>query len=287
MNFDTSVIAAYWSQQGIIKDNWDDKLNPALILGLAKMPVANVHGLLGWEDRPSFMVIGSCLRMATPQTMVWGTGFLHNRDQLARPPFSVFAVRGPRTRRKLVEMAIPCPEVYGDPALLYPLLYPVKPEKKYKYGAIHHIREIDVVKQVDINTEDSVIHIDIRGGLKEVVDKITSCEVIISSSLHGVICAHAYGVDGYWMKPSDLPLGDDFKFNDYFESIGFGETAPLPVADGGLMDPALLRRQTAPPRIDGDALIDACPFISAPRKKELRDWRSRLAQRGHRGAIFN
>ena len=42
-----------------------------------------------------------------------------------------------------------------------------------------------------------------------------------------MIAAHAYGRRAYWLKASDLPLGDDFKFRDYWASIGHADYEPV------------------------------------------------------------
>lgn len=53
---------------------------------------------------------------------------------------------------------------------------------------------------------------------KVVIDQIYSCQSILSSSLHGLICADAYNIPNLWLKQK-LNEGD-FKFLDYFASQG-------------------------------------------------------------------
>lgn len=42
-----------------------------------------------------------------------------------------------------------------------------------------------------------------------------ACKYIISSSLHGLICADSICIPNRWIKLSEL-LGSDFKFHDYY-----------------------------------------------------------------------
>ena len=60
----------------------------------------------------------------------------------------------------------------------------------------------------------------ITNDVVRTTNEILECECIISSSLHGLIVPHAYGIKALWMKFSDKLSGDNTKFYDYFESIG-------------------------------------------------------------------
>lgn len=53
-----------------------------------------------------------------------------------------------------------------------------------------------------------------------VVDRIRACRVILSSSLHGLVVAHAYGIPAAWVQFSDKLSGDGSKFRDHAASIG-------------------------------------------------------------------
>ena len=67
-----------------------------------------------------------------------------------------------------------------------------------------------------------------------VLENFNSCEVTISSSLHGLIVSHTYNIPSLWYHLNDKPLyGDNIKFDDYFSSVGIHNYKPfrLPKTD--------------------------------------------------------
>jgi hypothetical protein len=83
---------------------------------------------------------------------------------------------------------------------------------------------------------------------------IAAAEVVISSSLHGIVFAHAYNRPAVWLKLSDRVIGAGFKFHDYYGSIGF---RPQAVATCGPDDPfeSIVARASLPGlAIDREAL---------------------------------
>src|SRR5699024_7687362 len=69
--------------------------------------------------------------------------------------------------------------------------------------------------------------------IEEVVKQICSCEYILSTSLHGLIVAHAYSIPALWLKKGYIDT-DGFKFKDYFSSVD------IPLYDGVEYDNRIL-----------------------------------------------
>lgn len=286
MYVDTHAIVARWPTHGDLVKNWGDKLNRELILRLSGSPVVNAKHVHGWGDRPVYRVIGSGLGRTNSNEIIWGSGFIDREEIPLAAPAQIYAVRGPLSRDRLLELGIFCPEVYGDPAVLYPLLYWPSFEKKHRIGIIQHFREFGQIPPVHIAGEDDVLHIDICGRIREVVDAILSCELIISSSLHGVICAHSYGIPAHWLKSSDLPAGDDFKFHDYYASIGHRNISPAIIDESGSLRAENNPATPGESLIDVEKLINSCPFMSPSRKQDWVRRRNRLIALERRGTIF-
>ncbi len=223
----------YWGGK-----NFGDALSPRLIMELTGLPVqykswtassqARAKETIGkiarfrfselahilWPSEVSMIAVGSVIRWGNENSKIWGSGFM-NADE----PFgggSIHAVRGKLTSRKLQEMGYdPC-QVYGDPALLLPLWIPGSNTKTVKVGIIPHWKEVDVFKErlgsrfqiIDLRTTD----------VEKIVREICQCEYVLSSSLHGLIVAHAYEIPALWIKAGYIDT-DGFKFWDYFSSV--------------------------------------------------------------------
>lgn len=162
--------------------------------------------LLGWQD-----------------ATIWGSGFISDFSNKRYFPLYAFlhrhyhrtdirAVRGPETRKILEKMGISCPEVYGAPAVLLPIFYSPKIEKDLEYLVIPHFSKYD--KYSNINNKIGTFTTD----YKQWINKLLRAKLVISSSLHGIILAEAYGIPAIMLN--DTPSEDLTKYRDWYYSTG-------------------------------------------------------------------
>ena len=211
--------------------------------------------------------------MEFKNAVIWGAGFIAEDRRLKTVPRAVYAVRGHLTARKLRETGtVSHPLPVGDPALLMPLIYTPNPLAEWDVGVIPHFREAELPLVQRLRQEQSNIRvIDVFSGSEEFCDQIASCRVILSSSLHGLIAAHAYGVPARCLKLSDNPVGDGFKYRDYLSTI-IGENT-VHVGVQTLEDIRALARTVPEPPVlpDLEKLLAVCPFIAHERRQELSE----------------
>lgn len=260
------TIIARWAIQGRARNNWGDKLNPVLIRHLSGRSPVHESSVVRPLRRTVHLVVGSLLSRLQPNYIVWGSGFLSGAERVAAKPRDVCAVRGPLSRKKLLDGGAPCPEIYGDPAILYPLFYRPSVRLNYDVGIIRHYREQDFRLRYPDGVQ--VLDIDITGALGKVVDQALSCREIVSSSLHGLIIAHAYGIPATWIQLTDKPRGDGFKFRDHWAAMGCYDVEPIRLRPGDDIA-TVLGRAPSISAIDSKALISSCPFIDDRRKLAL------------------
>ena len=178
-------------------------------------------------------------------------------------PNKVLAVRGPLTREWLMKQGIECPEVYGDPALLLSKFYTPKALKRYRLGLIPHYADLEKENVKRWLQREDVKLISMQGYDKwtDIIDEMYSCDLIISSSLHGLIVSEAYQIPSVWVKFQNYVDGWDFKYHDFYASMGKEHVSCINIeADTQLENLCTVAQSWQPGKIDLEPLLDACPF---------------------------
>lgn len=239
------MINAFW----MLSPNFGDALTPYIIQKLSgEFPVYTEP-----DDGDNYIVTGSILNHAAENSIVWGAGIANEEDII--PECDIRAVRGKLLLERVQDEGYDI-ESFGDPALLLPKFYNPIIEKKYKYGVIPHY--VDLHKLSSGDKYYKVINI--LKPVEEVVNDLLECEMILSSSLHGLIVADAYGIPNLWVEFSDKILGDGFKFRDYFSSVGRQGYEPFDLRS--LKEIGDVFKQIEPFNIEFNhqQLIESCPF---------------------------
>jgi pyruvyltransferase len=189
--------------------NFGDALSPEIIERIIKKPLAQAKN---YDQQ--LLALGSILHFAKDKDVIWGSG-INGKVPLKNHKFSsldVRAIRGPLTRKFLISKGIKCPKVYGDPALLMPLLFPeLKVNPTVDYIVIPNLNEIDEFKKFPnlvLPTQDCMA----------VVEKILKAKFVISGSLHGIIVAEAFGVPARLLRVTEKE--NIFKYKDYYYGTG-------------------------------------------------------------------
>ena len=195
-------------------------------LSRGKYSPGEFKNILGSIRQKRILVtIGSIIGyIDSPTADVWGTGTMFSDMNINKANF--YAVRGKYTQARLKALGYKAPDALGDPALLLPLILESGREKKYKLGIIPHYTHYTEVKSKYAG--ENILIINLLDDIEKVVEDITSCEQTISTSLHGIIVSHAYGIPCLWYNMSETRLGgDDVKFRDYFSSVEIEEYKPF------------------------------------------------------------
>lgn len=255
--------------KGIRHRNWGDDLNYYFLRELTGRPVVMFHNckLAKWLHLKNYLCIGTLLdavKYSNDQTIVWGSGVSGQERSFVHPE-KILAVRGPKTKEFCDRYGVPCPEIYGDPALLLPLVYqpegappfalPRREGKsptstlpsregvsletrnnkletfRFRLGIIPHVVDLHhpVIEEIREKYADEILIIDLAHYDKwtDVIDQICSCEKILSSSLHGLIVSDAYQMPNCWIELSGKISGGYLKYLDYAASVNRFFSMPI------------------------------------------------------------
>lgn len=190
------------------------------------------------ENKKHLLTVGSGAVKSYQNMTVWGSGVERELPQRFRRFFQrswyrkldIRAVRGPKSREYLMRLGHKVPEVYGDPAILMPLIYSDLTGGGDEGYDISIIPQLVTEKGIREKYPDAHIISMNTNDYKSVIDQIVQSKLIISSSLHGVILADAYGVPSVWYR--GLGKDIDFKYLDYYASTGRRpETIPTTIEE--------------------------------------------------------
>jgi pyruvyltransferase len=196
--------------------NFGDALNRDLLpaYGVPVRPCADAA-------RSDIIGIGSILEKA-PETYagtILGAGFMDERSARRFPCADIRALRG---RLSAERCRAPKRVCLGDPGLLAAGLFKPSGRKQFELGIVPHFvdREEPALRRLAERYRNESTVIDVEQAPEAVVEQISQCAHIASSSLHGLVVADSLAIPNLWMYLGDGVLGQGFKFRDYWSAFG-------------------------------------------------------------------
>ncbi|MFB6489522.1 polysaccharide pyruvyl transferase family protein [Xanthomonas perforans] len=204
---------ARYGRVGPRLSNFGDLLGP-IVVNAARRATGAIGGDAG-ADRTLFS-IGSVLHEASDGDVVWGAG-INGKKRETQHSFSrldVRAVRGMHTARKLEQLGIDVPPVFGDPALLLPILRPEMTawteRKTRSLAVVPNFNEIAAFR-------GHPGFVSPLGDPDKIIRAIAESEAVVGSSLHAIVIAEALGVPAVAIESAVEP---SFKYQDYYSGTG-------------------------------------------------------------------
>lgn len=209
----TPAIRIFW---WTALSNFGDVLTPHLLSGHGVAPI------LAPPESAELFGVGSIYSFVPRDFSgkVWGTGLLSPKDAKPLANAEWLGVRGKLTRDFLkLSASLPL----GDPGLLADEL--ARPaETRNNVGVVPHWSEKRSAWVRGYVAQGARL-IDPQWRLTKVLTAISQCEIIVASSLHGVIVADSFGIPSAWAPPN-ASEGGVFKFDDYESIFSGSDLAP-------------------------------------------------------------
>ena len=205
----------FWNEDPTV--NFGDFLSKVIVERIVDTPL-KCYMKKGKAQDKKLLAIGSILYFAATDDVVWGSGVngkILDKQFFEFTRLDVRAVRGPLTRQFLMEnFQIDCPEIYGDPGLLFPYLFPEFEKKEnpsIEYLIVPHYTDKIYFPKDEY---ENVIYTSEPWDL--IVEKILDSKFVIASSLHAVVIAEAYGIPARVLRITESKHNHFLKYKDYY-----------------------------------------------------------------------
>lgn len=215
------------------KKNFGDDISPIIV-----SEVSGRHVLSCDIHECDMIGVGSLLHAAAgaayrnflkgrlSRISVWGSGTLTPGRKIPNMALNILAVRGKMSLKRI----IPSPKVpLGDPGLFLRYIEQKKRPKKYSVCFIPHFVDLDhpsFRKFVEQDKNSTIARVDDDWRL--LTEKVQCSDLVVSTSLHGLIAADSFDIPSVWAEVSSGVIGNGWKFKDYYSS--FEEKCPEPVS---------------------------------------------------------
>lgn len=301
---DTGTIPLGWAgaSEEMNYLNWGDAMSPVMV---ALLTGAAIERVPFRSERPRLAAVGTVAHgFSGGEVWFWGSGCSPTLNPAAPPsvqrPYRipentrlhVAATRGPATAALLGAGEADVP--FGDPVWLLPRFYRPAVEKTHELGVILHLSELaDRESEAHPRADLAAYRLDGGAGgvrlintvteisadaLRRWVDEVLACKRIVSTSLHGMVVAEAYGIPclplvrigkpGPRMVDLTRKSAVDPRFLDLYR--GLGQTR-MPAYDRSPARPMdweevirTIDARWAPKTLDEDRLMAALPVDVAP-----------------------
>lgn len=230
--------------------NWGDYINPFLVEKITDRKTVSYKRIYNPLNKPKLFGVGSILHHpGLDKSVIWGSGFIYSPKKLKGIPNKILALRGKGSAAIFESFGVKHDNVFGDPALLFPTFYNPTKNKKFKIGIIPHYSELDYFlfnSKITSNKDVAIISPMVtKDQVYDIIDQISECDIIISSSLHGLILADAYQIPSLRFTFTNKLVGGDFKFNDYYSGIGINHHDTIHIDDIDKLDYSEIYRKAS------------------------------------------
>ena len=210
--FSNDVHIFYW--RGAKNSNFGDQLNIDIMEYFGYKPIHSTPG------NAELFALGSILHFYNNDYngIIVGSGYIMPPNNVPNlKSAKILALRGPITNSFLGNLKI----TLCDPGLLAKKIFGEKKSKIYQAGIVPHFDDAnDINLNYFLERYKNVICIDALKKPKDVIELISQCDLILSSSLHGLVIADSYNIPAVWVNFADRQTGGEFKYFDYHKSLG-------------------------------------------------------------------